>query len=68
MENASPQFKDKVSDTFSTTKMLGYFTLISDCDKVIIAVLQEEFPTNHHIHCMVHIASNVLQFYSMCGE
>ncbi len=39
-----------------------YFTFMSDRDKGIINALSEVFPNNHHIHCMVHIARNVIHY------
>ena len=39
----------------------SYFTFISDRDKGLIDAVSEIFPKNHHVHCTVHIARNVLQ-------
>ena len=41
---------------------MDFFTFISDRDKGIIAAVNEVFPTNHHAHCIVHIARNVVQY------
>ena len=42
-------------------RMYGYFTFISDRDKGIITAVRDELPRNHHMHCTVHIARNVIQ-------